>query len=98
MHAVGPIWRGGGSGEPEQLYGCYRASLELAGEHGCRSIAFPLISSGVYGYPKREAWEIALRACRDFLKNAPEHEMDILFAVLDEAVLRMGRQELEKQS
>ncbi len=45
-----------------------------------------------------KAWEIALRACRDFLKNAPEYEMDILFAVLDETVLRMGRQELEKQS
>ncbi len=98
IHAVGPIWNGGKDGEPEQLYGCYHAALALAREHGCHSIAFPLISSGIYGYPKEKAWEVALRSCRDFLKEDPEHEMDVLFTVLGESMLRMGRKELEKQS
>ena len=65
VSTVGPVWHGGGSGEPELLRACYRNSLQLALENGARSIAFPAISTGVYGYPKREAALIALEQMRE---------------------------------
>jgi O-acetyl-ADP-ribose deacetylase (regulator of RNase III) len=60
VHTVGPVWHGGGSGEPDLLASCYRRSIAVAGTVGARSIAFPAISTGIFGYPARDAAEIAL--------------------------------------
>jgi O-acetyl-ADP-ribose deacetylase (regulator of RNase III) len=66
------VWRGGGEGEPELLASCYRRAIELAAEHGCRRVAFPAISAGVYGYPLEQAAEVALRATAEAMERHPE--------------------------
>ena len=71
IHAVGPVWHGGGSGEPELLASCYRVSLALALEHGLESIAFPAISCGVYGYPPARAVPLAVATVREFCVAQP---------------------------
>lgn len=78
IHAVGPIWRGGSQGEPELLASAYRESLRLAAQHGVRTIAFPAISCGVYGYPVGDAASIAVGEVRSFLQSAPVMERVIL--------------------
>jgi len=70
IHTVGPIWRGGKRGEPETLANCYRSSLQIAVENGIKTIAFPAISCGAYGYPIPDAAQIALETVRDFLAAA----------------------------
>ncbi|MBQ7496658.1 MAG: O-acetyl-ADP-ribose deacetylase [Selenomonas sp.] len=84
IHTVGPIWHGGSHGEAELLAGCYRHSLELAMEHGIRSVAFPSISTGVYSYPVRQAAEIAVRTVREVVKEHPEVFDEILWVLFDE--------------
>jgi len=78
IHAVGPIWRGGSHGEPELLASAYHESLRLAMAHGARTIAFPAISCGVYGYPVGEAASIAVGEVRSFLQSEPVMERVIL--------------------
>ena len=80
IHTVGPVWRGGNRGEPEKLASCYRRSLALAVERGARSIAFPAISCGIYGYPIEEACSIAVAQIQGFLETAPSIERVVLCA------------------
>jgi O-acetyl-ADP-ribose deacetylase (regulator of RNase III) len=74
IHAVGPVWHGGGEGEADLLASCHRRAIELAAEHDCRRVAFPAISTGVYGYPVDEAAEVAIAATRAALDEHPEVE------------------------
>jgi len=74
FHAVGPVWSGGDRGEPGLLASCYRTCLALAGDVGARSVAFPAISTGVYGYPIQAATRIAIREVRTFLGASPVPE------------------------
>ena len=74
IHTVGPIWRDGNHGERDLLVSAYRSSLELAVEHGCRTVAVPLISAGAYGYPKEQAYQVAVDTIEEFLQI---HELTV---------------------
>lgn len=87
IHTLGPCWNGGSFGEAELLRLCYENSLALAVQSGCRSVAFPLISTGNYGFPKDEALQIAIAAFSDFLR---EHEMQIYLVVFDRVSFRLS--------
>ena len=87
IHTPGPVWNGGRMREAELLAGCYRHCLELAAQNGCRSLAFPAISCGVYGYPLEPAAEIALGEVRRFLEGQPEGAFErIVFCCFDPEV------------
>jgi O-acetyl-ADP-ribose deacetylase (regulator of RNase III) len=93
IHTVGPVWHGGEAGEPALLAACYRESLRLAGAHGIRSIAFPAISCGVYGYPPALAVPIAVREVHDWLAAHALPER-VLFCCFDAAMAALYRQAL----
>jgi len=99
IHTVGPVWRGGSSGEAELLASCYRQAIGLAAEHECRRVAVPAISTGVYSYPLKEAAHVAINATTDALEAHPtviearfwlfdKHSYDTFDSVLD--LLRPG--------
>ncbi len=87
IHAVGPVWQGGAHNEKALLMSCYTSALELALEHHCASVAFPLISSGIFGYPKDKALQAAISAIGDFLF---EHDMTVYLVVFDKTAFQLG--------
>jgi O-acetyl-ADP-ribose deacetylase (regulator of RNase III) len=89
IHAAGPVYRDGKEGEEELLRAAYTNSLQLAIENQCESVAFPLISSGIYGYPKAEALRVAIAAIRDFIGK---HDMDVTLAVFDKEAFAVGEE------
>ena len=96
IHTVGPIWDGGNSGEANLLHNCYINSLKLASKYKCKSIAFPLISSGIYGYPKDKALQIAISSIGEFLIN---HEITVYLVVYDKKAFVLSEKlfsEIEK--
>lgn len=97
IHAVGPVWRGGEHGEPQSLASCYRRALETAGAHGLRSIAFPCISTGVYGYPFEPAARIALATVREVLPSVPGLQ-EAIFCCHSARDLEVYRRLLDEQA
>lgn len=87
IHSVGPVYRDGKHGEDEQLRSCYLNSLKIAVEYNCESISFPLISSGIYGYPKEEALRVATAVIQDFLA---EYDIDVSIVVFDKAAFEVS--------
>ena len=95
IHTVGPVWRGGKHGEPETLADCYRNSLQLAVENEIETLAFPAISCGAYGYPIKEAAQIAFKATREFLAVSDELQR-VIFVLWGEDVYDAYREALQK--
>ena len=95
IHTVGPVWQGGGKGEAELLASCYRESLKLARENDIATIAFPAISTGVYGYPVEPATRIAIREVSHFLENDPSFER-VVFVCYDQRTLHVYQRVLKE--
>ena len=89
IHTAGPIWHGGQSGEENLLRSCYANSLKLAAENNLKSIAFPLISSGIYGYPPRDALKVAVNAIKDF-----QGDLEVILTLMDKSLLDMAETKL----
>jgi O-acetyl-ADP-ribose deacetylase (regulator of RNase III) len=96
IHTVGPVWRGGAEGEDEVLARAYRSSLRLAREHGLRSVAFPSISTGAYGFPAERAASVALRTVVEFLRENPGTFDRVRFVLWSERDLETYRRALEE--
>ena len=94
IHTVGPVWRGGNSDEPNQLAACYRNSLRIAERNEIRSIAFPAISTGIYGYPVREAARIAARTVVQF-RNEASFVREVLFVCFSREATEVFEKELK---
>ena len=97
IHTPGPVWHGGSRGEDELLKACYLNSLALAAEKGCRTIAFPCISTGVYGFPKERAAELVLQCLRAWPGALPEKALICCFSEAAEAIYRRKAEILEKK-
>lgn len=95
LHAVGPVWHGGGSGEPELLASCYRSALALCREHALSSVAFPAISTGVYGYPQELAARVAVGTVLAGLRGASRPEK-VVFCVFSPGALEVYRRVLDE--
>jgi O-acetyl-ADP-ribose deacetylase (regulator of RNase III) len=95
IHTVGPVWHGGRQGEPERLAACYRNSLELAVANGVRTIAFPGISTGVYGYPLEAATRLAMTTVRDCLARMPSIE-EVRFVTFGEQATEVAERVLKE--
>jgi O-acetyl-ADP-ribose deacetylase (regulator of RNase III) len=96
IHTVGPVWRDGGSGEDERLASCYRNALRVAAEAGCRTIAFPSISTGAYRFPVDRAASIALRTVREEMERLPVDEVRfVLFRAADRKVYEQALERLD---
>src|SRR5262249_33428932 len=91
VHTVGPLWRGGKKGEPEVLRNAYRNSLQLAAKAGCKTVAFPSISTGAYGYPVDQAGKVALSTVEEFLKSNTTLE-EVRFVLFDEITYQAYRE------
>jgi len=92
IHTVGPVWHGGNYNEKELLTSCYRTSLQLAKEAHCRTVAFPLISAGVYRYPKEQAIKVAADTINEFLED---NDMTVYMVLFDEATFKMAQKIVE---
>jgi len=91
IHTAGPIWRGGQFGEENLLRNCYANSLKLAAENNLTSVAFPLISSGIYGYPPHDALKVAIQAIKDFIQ---QKDLDVALTVMNKSLLDSAAQAL----
>lgn len=98
IHTAGPVWDGGTAGEPEKLESCYRNSLELARRHGLRTVAFPSIATGVYGYPVKDAAKRALQTVKSVIDANPDAYDEVRFVLFSAEDLATYRRELAKIS
>ena len=98
IHAVGPRWKDGKHHEEEMLYNCYKCAMADAQMRNCHSIAFPLISSGIYGYPVKEAWKVAVQAIQDYQKAHADYHLDVIIAVISDDALNLGNSILRGSS
>lgn len=96
IHAVGPVWHGGNKGEAAQLAGAYTSSLQLALDNGCASVAFPAISTGVYGYPLDKAADVTIQAIQDFLREHPA--LEVYVVLHDKGALSVFERALARQT
>ena len=96
IHTVGPIWRGGSQGEPELLASCYMNSLRVAVENGIRTVAFPSISTGVYGYPVDQAAQVAVEAVKIFLDRFPDKIDAVTWVLFDDRTFQTYQREIDR--
>lgn len=92
IHAVGPRYFDGKRGEEALLSGAYKKALELARDNDCKSVGFPLISAGIFGYPLDDAWRVAIKTCKDFIKENPDCDMSIVIVGTNQDIINRGKE------